>query len=80
MVELISNVIDFILRFTPILITVDIVFAIVMMFFSYYISINNKEFSKIKRIGSIICFIISILSAASAIINSIFAFMLSHYS
>ncbi|MBU5307659.1 hypothetical protein KQI18_07660 [Clostridioides mangenotii] len=80
MVELISNVIDFILRFTPILITVNIVFAIVMMFFSYYISINNKEFSKIKRIGSIICFIISILSAASAIINSIFAFMLSHYS
>ncbi len=80
MVELISYVINFILRFTPLLITVNIVFAIVMMLFSFYILSNNKESSKIKRIGSIICFIISILSASSAIINSTFAFMMSHYS
>jgi|GEM_PF-3424460 len=80
MVELISYVINFILRFTPLLITVNIVFAIVMMLFSYYILSNNKESSKIKRIRSIICFIISILSASSAIINSTFAFMMSHYS
>ena len=77
LLESFSNLIDFIIKASPILITAHIVFAIAMILVGFSLATTNKSSSKGKHIGSIVCFVLGSLGATFALINAIFIYMMS---
>ena len=73
-----SNLINFILRVSPISSAINIIFAICMLILGIYLNKNNQHSSKEKKIGAIVCISFSVLSTLSAIINVFFIFTLSN--